>query len=504
MLSLSRILAAIFLLSSTASAGPNIVLIYADDLGYGDLGCYGATCVKTPNIDRLASQGIRFTDAHSSSATCTPSRYALLTGEYPWRKKGTGVLPGDARLIIEPGRPTLASMLKGAGYATGVVGKWHLGLGAGNLDWNADIKPGPLEIGFDECFLIPATGDRVPTVYVENHRVAGLDPSDPITVDYQDPVGTDPTGRDHPELLKQKLTHGHDMTIVNGISRIGYMSGGKSARWVDEDMADVITNKAVDFIDRHKAEPFFLYFSTHDVHVPRAPHPRFAGKSGCGSRGDVIEEFDWSVGEVMKALDDRGLAENTLLIVTSDNGPIVDDGYDDGAIEALGDHDPSGPLRGNKYSLYEAGTRVPFLVRWPGRAKAGKTSDALVCQIDLPVSLAALVGVEPPTGAFPDAEHELAALLGESDEGRELLVEHANGLALRNGKWKYIPPAPNRNPKGGRARPFDGPGPAAEIYDLTDDLGEQHNLAPGHEELVQDLDGILKGIQGSDPLPPRR
>jgi arylsulfatase A-like enzyme len=194
-----------------------VVFIYADDLGYGDVGCYGATKVATPNMDRLARAGVRFVNAHSSSATCTPSRYAMLTGEYPWRRKGTGVLPGDARLIIEPGRTTLASLMKEAGYRTGVVGKWHLGLGAGELDWNQEIKPGPLEIGFDYCFLIPATGDRVPCVFVENHRVVGLDPKDPIAVSYQKPIGDEPTGKEHPELLKMHPSHGHDQTIVNVI-----------------------------------------------------------------------------------------------------------------------------------------------------------------------------------------------------------------------------------------------------------------------------------------------
>ncbi len=228
----------------------NVVFIYADDLGYGDVGCYGATKVATPNVDRLAREGVRFVNAHSASATCTPSRYAMLTGEYAWRRKGTGVLPGDARLIIEPGRTTLASLMKKAGYRTGVVGKWHLGLGAGELDWNKEIKPGPLEIGFDYCFLIPATGDRVPCVFVENHRVARLDPKDPIEVSYQKPIGDEPTGKDHPELLKMHPSHGHDQTIVNGISRIGYMSGGQAARWVDEDIADTITGEAVAFIEK--------------------------------------------------------------------------------------------------------------------------------------------------------------------------------------------------------------------------------------------------------------
>jgi len=344
---------------------PNIVLIYADDLGYGDVSANGARRVRTPNIDRIAREGVRFTHAHSPSATCTPSRYALLTGEYAWRRPGTAVLPGDARLIIEPGRPTLPSMLKDRGYRTGVVGKWHLGLGAGELDWNDEIRPGPLEIGFDYAFLIPATGDRVPCVYVEDHRVANLDPADPIRVSYTDPFPGEPLGRTHPQLLRMHPSHGHDMAIVNGISRIGYMTGGRKALWKDEDMADVITAKALQFLERHRQEPFFLYFSTHDIHVPRVPHPRFAGRSGMGPRGDAILQLDWCVGEILGALDRHGLARNTLVVFTSDNGPVIDDGYRDEAVEKLGDHRPAGPWRGGKYSNFEGGTRVPFFVRWP-------------------------------------------------------------------------------------------------------------------------------------------
>ncbi|HOA52199.1 MAG TPA: sulfatase-like hydrolase/transferase, partial [Thermogutta sp.] len=258
---------------------PNIVFIYADDLGYGDIGCYGATRIPTPNLDRLAKEGLLFRDAHSPAATCTPSRFALMTGQYAFRKPGTGVLPGNADLIIEPGQLTLPLMLKRAGYITSVVGKWHLGLGRNGCDWNGTIAPGPLEIGFDYAFIIPATGDRVPCVYVENHHVVGLDPNDPIQVSYGEKIGDEPTGREHPELLKYRFSHGHDGTIINGISRIGFMKGGKSARWVDEDMADVITQKAVSFIESHKDQRFFLYFATHDIHVPRLPHPRFVGKS---------------------------------------------------------------------------------------------------------------------------------------------------------------------------------------------------------------------------------
>lgn len=460
---------------------PNIVVVYADDLGYGDLGCTGATRVRTPQIDRIAAEGLRFTDGHSPSATCTPSRYALLTGEYAWRRKGTSILPGDAALIIEPGRPTLASILKEAGYATGVVGKWHLGLGDGRLDWNGEIRPGPLEIGFDFAFLMPATGDRVPCVYVENRRVVGLDPSDPIRVRYDRKVGDEPTGKENPELLRVKLSKGHDGTIVNGISRIGFMAGGKAARWVDEDISDVFARKAVEFMERHKDRPFFLFLSTHDIHVPRVPHRRFAGTSGCGVRGDVIHQFDALVGEVAGALDRLGLARRTLLIVTGDNGPVLDDGYADGAVEDLAGHRPAGPLRGGKYSLYEGGTRVPFIARWPGRIRPG-VSDALVCQVDFMSSFAALVGRPLPAGAAPDSFDVLAALLGDSPKGRDHLVEHAGGLALRKGPWKYIPPR--------------GKG-AGELYHLAEDLGETKNLAGERPDLVRELDGFLEKLRAA-------
>ncbi|HAI84472.1 MAG TPA: arylsulfatase, partial [Chitinophagaceae bacterium] len=269
---------------------PNIILIYTDDLGYGDLTCYGTSIVPTPNIDQLAKNGVRYTNAHATSATCTPSRFSLLTGKYAWRKEGTGIAPGDASLIIPTNTVTLPKMLLTAGYNTAVVGKWHLGLGdASGVNWNGKITPGPLEIGFNYSFLIPATGDRVPCVFVENHEVLNLDKNDPIAVSYTGPVdATAPTGKSNPELLKMQPSHGHDMTIINGVSRIGYMSGGKAALWKDEDFADILVNKATAYIQSQKNNPFFLYFSTHDIHVPRLPHARFAGKSGLGPRGDVL------------------------------------------------------------------------------------------------------------------------------------------------------------------------------------------------------------------------
>ncbi len=487
-----RALTALFfagLTTALAAEKPNIVLLYADDLGYGDVGCYGATRVLTPNIDRLAAEGLRFTDAHCAASTCTPSRYAMLTGEYAWRKKGTGVLPGDAPLIIEPGRMTTASVLHTAGYKTGIVGKWHLGLGAGKLDWNSEIAPGPLELGFDYCFLMPATGDRVPCVYVENHRVLGLDAGDPLRVSFGEYVGDEPTGKEHPELLKTQPSHGHDQTIVNGVSRIGYMSGGKAARWTDEDMADTYVKKATAFIADHKSEPFFLYLSTHDIHVPRMPHARFAGKSGLGVRGDVVMEFDWCVGEVLAALEKSGLASNTLVILSSDNGPVVDDGYRDGSLAKLGDHRPAGPLRGGKYSIFEGGTRVPFIVRWPRRVKPG-TSDALLCQVDFPATFAALTGQVFDAKTAPDSQNVLPALLGDSPTARTQLVEHSGGVALRQGAWKFIPKRPGiarnaeTNTETGNAANW-------QLYDLSSDIGETKNIAADHPEKAEALAALL-------------
>jgi arylsulfatase A-like enzyme len=488
------VVALLTLASSTHAADrPNIVLIYVDDLGYGDVSCNGAKRVETPHVDRLAKEGIRFTDGHAAAATCTPSRYAMLTGEYAWRKPGTGVLPGDAALIIEPGRQTLASVLKDAGYKTGVVGKWHLGLGKKDPDFNSEIVPGPREIGFDYSFLIPATGDRVPTVYVENQRVVGLDPKDPIQVSFGEKIGDEPTGKARPELLKMKPSHGHDMTIVNGISRIGFMTGGQAARWKDEDMADVITNKATAFIEQNQKQPFFLFFSLHDIHVPRVPHPRYVGKTDLGPRGDVIVEMDDCVGEILKSLDKLQLAENTLVIFTSDNGPVVDDGYQDEAVKRLGDHKPAGPLRGGKYSAFEGGTRVPFILRWPAKVKPA-TSDALVCQIDFLASFAALTGQKVDAETARDSKDMLAALLGESKEGRQTLVEQGAGLSLREGTWKFIPsgkgPAvsANTNVELGRAA-------TGQLFDLSKDLGETKNLAEQFPERAREMEQMLRRLQ---------
>ena len=482
------LLASVF--ASRAAELPNIVLIYADDLGYGDVSCYGAKAIQTPHVDRLAKDGLRFTDAHAPSATCTPSRYAMLTGEYAWRKRGTGVLPGDAALIIEPGRTTLPTILRKAGYTTGVVGKWHLGLGATDLDWNGDIKPGPLEVGFDFSYIMAATGDRVPCVYVENHRVVGLDPKDPIQVSYAKKIGDWPTGKENPELLKMKPSHGHDMTIVNGISRIGYMTGGKAALWKDEDMADTFTGKAVSFLEKNADKRFFLYFATHDPHVPRVPHPRFVGKTGMGPRGDAIAQFDWCVGQVLDALDRLKLSGKTLVILTSDNGPVVDDGYQDDAVKLLGNHKPAGPLRGGKYSAFEAGTRVPFIVRWPGRVKPG-VNDALLSQHDFPATFAALTGQPLAEADAPDSFNLLPALLGDARTGRDHLIRSSGVLSVRQGPWKLIQPGngPRRN---ANTNTETGQSPQPQLYHLGDDLGEATDVSAQHPEKVAELTDLLK------------
>jgi len=486
--------------SMFAAGLPSVVIIYADDIGYGDLSCYGARRVQTPNVDRLAQEGLRFTDAHSDAATCTPSRYALLTGSHSFRNPRARVLPGDAPALISPGTVTLASVFKQRGYATGVVGKWHLGLGDGNLNWNGEIRPGPLEIGFDYAFLMPATGDRVPCVYVENHRVVGLNPKDPIEVSYSAPIPGVLTGRDHPELLKMLPSHGHDQSIVNGISRIGYMKGGNAALWVDEDMAARFVRKALGFIHQNAARPFFLYFATHDIHVPRVPSARFRGESQMGPRGDAIVEFDWSVGEILRALENHGIARNTLVVLTSDNGPVVDDGYRDEAVEMLGDHKPAGPLRGGKYSNFEGGTRVPFIVWWPGHVKRG-VSEALIGQVDLLASLAALIDVPLPPAAAPDSLNLLDTLLGKSAQGREFLPESASVVSLRYGKWKYIPPS-NRPAYNKNTNTELGNSPAPQLYDLVSDIGEQRNVASEHPDLAQKLGELLEKIRSGSRTRP--
>ena len=413
---------------------PNVIVILADDLGYGDLECYGAKNVQTPNVNRLAGEGIRFTNAHTVAATSTPSRYSLLTGEYAWRRPDTDVAAGNAGMIIRPEQYTMADMFKNAGYTTCAIGKWHLGLGdkTGQQDWNAPLPAALGDLGFDYHYIMAATADRVPCVFIENGKVANYDPSAPIEVSYKQNFPGEPTGADHPELLyNQKPSHGHDMSIVNGV------------------------------------------------------------------RGDAIVQFDWSVGQIMETLDKLGLAENTLIILSSDNGPVVDDGYDDKAEELLNGHSPAGPWRGNKYSAFEGGTAVPAIVRWPKKIKENRESDVLMSQIDWMASLGALVNARLPKGSAPDSYNRIGNLLGTDDEDRPWVIELASNhvLSVRTKDWKYI-------------EPNDGPamiqwGPKIEtgnlstpqLYDMRKEINERANVALQHPEVVYDMQNILRRVR---------
>ncbi len=484
---------------------PNVVIVYADDLGYGDIGAYGAVGVQTPHLDRLASEGIRFTNAHASAATSTPSRYSILTGEYAWRRRGTDVAAGNAGMIIDSARYTLADLMHQAGYRTAAIGKWHLGLGSrtGGQDWNGELDIALDDLGFDYSYIMAATGDRVPCVFIENRRVAHYDASQPIEVSYDQPYGGEPLGSTHPELLtKQRSSHGHDMAIVNGIGRIGYMRGGGQALWQDEYIADSITAKALAFIEENREHPFFLYLATNDIHVPRYPHEHFRGLSTMGMRGDAIAQLDWTVGQVLAQLDRLGLADNTIVIFSSDNGAVIDDGYADEAEEKLGAHKPSGHLRGHKYSAFEGGTRVPALVRWPRVIAGGQVSDRLVAQIDWLASLAHLVGISLPSGVAPDSQEQAALWLGlgmerHPAEGRAWVVaQAANGtLSIRTEEWKYIEPSdgPKMIPWGPKIE--TGYSPEAQLYNLIDDPGERHNVASRYPEQVDYLRTLLARVR---------
>jgi len=484
-----------------AESKPNVVIIYGDDVGFGDVGAYGSEMIPTPRIDGLASEGLRFTDGHCSAATCTPSRYSLLTGVHGFRD-GVSILPPNAPLTISTEILTLPKLFQKVGYTTGVVGKWHLGIGKKGVptDWNGDVKPGPLEIGFDSSFLLPSTNDRVPCVYLDGHRVVGLDSDDPLFVGRKketvDRPGSTayPDGRINREAMTYyQSTHGHNNSVINGIGRIGYMSGGKSALWNDETMADVFVEEAKAYIAKNKNRPFFLYFASQDIHVPRAPHPRFQGKTKLGHRGDAMVQFDWSTGEIIDALEEHGLTENTIVIFSSDNGPVYDDGYDDGTVvetsteESDHGHDGSGIYRGGKYQIFEGGTRVPFIIRWPARISPGSSS-ALVNQIDLLASFAALLEVELPDGEAGDSRNTLKAFLGQDGDGLPFMIEEAGRFrrALREGDWKYIAPGTRKGKRGAATE--------AALYDLSDDPGELKNVVAAHPERAASMAKMLQGL----------
>ena len=495
--------------AAQAAVKPNIVIIIADDLGYGDLGCYGATKIKTPNMDRLAAEGVRFTQGYAPSSTCTPSRFSLLTGEYAWRQKArnNNILAGDAPLCIEPGRLTLPAMLRNAGYKTGIVGKWHLGLGDGQtpVDFNGEVKPGPLEIGFEYSHIIPATVDRVPSVWIENHKVVGLDPADPIKVSYVTNISDEPTGIQRPDLLKQKADKQHSDTIINGISRIGYMKGGKAARFKDEELANTVVAKSVEFIERHQNAPFFLEVGLFEPHVPRVAEAQFVGTSDCGVRGDVIHQIDWEVGEITKALDRLHLTTNTLVILSSDNGAILFDGYYDHSVEDLNGHQPTAGLRGWKYLTFEGGCRVPFIARWPEAIKP-RVSDQMFNLVDLFATFGSLTGQKIAAEVAPDSLDLSAVLVGTTTNNiRDNTVLHgiSDALALRQGDWKFIP----ANVKGkvsttGGANPSEARFAAGHIaepllFNLAADPNEKTNVIAQYPDQAAELRRKLADIRAA-------
>jgi arylsulfatase A-like enzyme len=493
------LLLALLVAFARAAEKPNVIVIMADDLGYGDVSAYGATAVKTPNIDRLASEGVRFTSGYCSASTCTPTRYSFLTGSYAFRRKGTGIAPPNGRLVVPPDAVTIADLAKSAGYRTAVIGKWHLGLGDdAGPNWNGEIKPGPREIGFDYNFLLPTTNDRVPQVYVENYRVVGLDPADPLWVGDKLPAADHPTGISHRSTLRMDWSQGHNGTIHNGISRIGFYTGGRTARFRDEDLGHKWIEKSVAWIEANRREPFFLFFASHDIHVPRMPHEQFQGKSGLGFRGDSILEFDWCVGELMQTLDRLGLAEKTLIILCSDNGPVMDDGYKDDALEKRGQHRAAGPLRGGKYSVYEGGTRIPFITRWKGRIRPA-VSDQVVSTIDLAASFAALTGTPLPAEACLDSHDVSSALLGSPGaRGREHFIQQDNGgtgnFGFRVGSWKLVRYDTKSSYNEIVETPLTRkPAPQFQLFDLSKDPSESNNVIAAHPQVAADLQQRLAG-----------
>ena len=476
-----------------APAKPNIIFLMADDLGYGDLGSFNLDSkIPTPNIDRLAMEGMRFTDAHSGSAVCTPTRYGVVTGRYCWRtplKKG--VLSGYSRSLIEPDRLTVASMLRQQGYRTAVVGKWHLGLdwvakkGAvepagqdaiekrarqGNpfarpegfeIDFTQPVKTGPQNYGFDYSYIFPASLDMAPYVYVEDNM--------PVAV-----------ADDRTEGMADGGTFWREGEMMRGFSF--------------PDVTPHLFDKAIGFIADHAQsgadEPFFLYFPLPSPHWPWLPSEDVRGASGAGKYGDFVVLIDNLVGELTATLDRRGLSDNTLFIFTSDNGAEWDPSH----IEEFGHRANHADLRGKKRDAWEGGHRIPFIARWPGTVAAGATSDQTICLTDLTATAAEIAGADLPNDSAEDSYSILPALVGGAQGPiREALVHHSSDgmFAIRQGKWKLID---GRGPGSGNYGEWEsGPDdPAGQLYDIVADIGEKNNLHGNHPEVVAELKMLLE------------
>ena len=502
------ILSLLALAAQAAATPPNIVLIFADDLGYGDLGCYGATKLKTPNIDRLAAEGRRFTDAHSSAAVCTPSRYGLLTGEYPFRAHGGkglwGPAPPTSPLLIEPDTLTIADVFKARGYDTAVVGKWHLGFGKERNDWQKPLRPGPQVLGFDFYFGMAVVNSVPPYVYVENDRVVGGDPADPLVL----------LGKN----AKRKPTPITPIPPKAAQRSPNQFAGAVEAHRLfnDYEVGTKLTEKATDWIKARGKKPFFLYLATTAIHHPFTPAPKFQGTSDCGVYGDFAHELDWMVGEVMKTLEAAGVADNTLVIFTSDNGGMFNHG---GRAAAAMGHRINGDLLGSKFGIWEGGHRVPFIAWWPGKIPAGSVSGQLMSNVDMLATFAAITGHELSAAQRKDSINMLPAFTGDPAEPlrTEMFVSphKPSHLGLRRGKWMYIPErsdggftgskpsehawggaavttlvnTPNSDIENGKIKPN---APPAQLYDLEADPNQTKNLYHEHPEVVQEMDAALK------------
>ena len=457
--------------AATEPRPPNLVVILADDFGYGSLGAYGAdpALVRTPNLDRLAREGRRFTHAYTPSSVCTPTRYALVTGRYCWRTSLNhgGVANTLDPLLIETSRPTIASLLKKHGYATGFVGKWHLGYGtAPRVDYTRELKPGPLELGFDYQFAVPQNHNDITRVFVEDHRVFGLRSAKLTPAPGK--LGLDAPERDDPQTM------------------------------------GALTDRAVAWLEKQAggAAPFFLYYAPVAVHELITPSAESRGSSAAGAYGDFIHDLDRSVGRILAALEKQDALGQTLIVFTSDNGGVVHPGSKTGANQVAMDAGLriNGALRGGKHDIWEGGFRVPFLVRWPGRVPAGTTSDALIGVVDLFATVAAIVGETPLDRATtaPDSVNVLPAWLSPSSAPSprgDLILQSANGVyAIRSGPWKWIEGVPLA-PKGKKAPAATGPKAdqfRPRLVNLADDPGETQDVAAAHPEIARRLADTLR------------
>ncbi|AWW32718.1 arylsulfatase [Echinicola strongylocentroti] len=482
---------------------PNIILINVDDLGYGDLSCYGATKVNTPHIDRLASEGMKFTDAHSASAVCTPSRYAILTGKYPFKEGLWGPLRLNQKLIVDTTQITIARLLKNKAYQTAYFGKWHLGFGNETpTDWNAPLVPGPLQLGFDYYYGIPFVNSGPPYVFVENDRVVGLDADDPIV------FGGKPASK----------------TPVYPHKRENLFAGGAKAHalYKDNEMGKVLAEKSVEWIRKDRDSPFFLYLIPTHIHHPFTPASKFEGSSQAGIYGDFIHELDWMVGEMVAAVEEMGMTDNTLIILTSNNGGMLSVAGQEAW--KLGHHN-NGELLGFKYDAWEGGHRIPLIAKWPAKIQKGVVSEALVGNLDYLATFAEIIGEDLEGEAAKDSFSFLSSLLGSEDRQvrKELVLapRHESHLALRQGKWLFIDAQGSggftsedigSQTLGGAAAhvftkhinsdiedgKYKASAPPAQLYDLDSDLSQTTNLYNQFPEIRDQMRARLNELRGQD------